>query len=143
MKSGVTARVKRAAGDAVSARRLGMAVTMKKNGIKLKRQPGLFLDPLAGGVVEKIADGMRPEKIYLFGSRVSGGAGPDSDVDVLLVYSGNESPHEVQLKAQRLFRPASFSLDVFVLSRDTFEAQKRVANTLAREVSETGILCYG
>jgi len=101
------------------------------------------IDPVADRVVKIIAAKVRPEKIYLFGSRASGKAGPESDVDVLLLCSGIESSREIRLKTHRLFRHPSFSLDVFVLSPDEFETQRRVANTLAREVSETGILCHG
>lgn len=99
------------------------------------------LDPVAGRIVEKIAAEVCPEKLYLFGSRAAGTADPESDVDVLLVHSGRESPREVQLKTHRLFPRPEVALDVFVMSPEEFESQKRVANTLAREVSETGILC--
>ena len=101
------------------------------------------LDPVAERVVARIAAEVRPEQIYLFGSRAVGNAEPESDVDVLLVYSGSESPREVQLKTHRLFSKPAIALDVFVMTPDEFETQKRVANTLAREVSETGILCHG
>ena len=108
-----------------------------------RKSRGCRMDPLAQSVVEKIAAVMHPEKIYLFGSRAAGIAGPESDVDILLLYAGEESSREIRLKTHRLFRKPSFSLDVFVLTPDEFEAQRRVPNTLAREVSETGILCYG
>ena len=101
------------------------------------------LDPVAGRIVEKIAAEVCPEKLYLFGSRAAGTADPESDVDVLLVHSGRESPREVQLKAHRLFQRPEVAIDVFVMTPAEFESQKRVANTLAREVSETGILCHG
>ena len=101
------------------------------------------LDPVAGRVVEKIAAEVCPEKLYLFGSRAAGTADPESDVDVLLVHSGRESLREVQLKAHRLFPRPEVALDVFVMTPEEFESQKNVANTLAREVSETGILCHG
>ena len=101
------------------------------------------LDPVAGRVVETIAAEIRPERIYLFGSRAAGTADPESDVDVLLVHSGRESPREVQLKAHRLFPRPEVALDVFVMTPAEFESQKRVPNTLAREVLETGILCHG
>ncbi len=106
-------------------------------------QNGHPIDPVAGHVVEKIAAAVHPEKIYLFGSRASGAAERESDVDVLLVYAGNEAPREIQIKTQRLFRKPAIPLDVFVMSPEEFESQKRVANTLAREVFETGILCHG
>lgn len=102
---------------------------------------GMQTDPIAGRVVATIAAEIRPQQIYLFGSRATGQAGPESDVDVLLVHAGRESPREVQLKTHRLFPRPEVALDVFVMTPEEFESQKRVANTLAREVSETGILC--
>jgi hypothetical protein len=32
---------------------------------------------------------------------------------------------------------------VFVLTPDELESQRRVANTLAREATERGLVCYG
>ena len=101
------------------------------------------VDPMVQQIVETIAQRLNPEQIYLFGSRAVGTAGPESDIDVLLVHAGKESDRELRLKTHRLFSRPAFSLDVFVLSRDEFDSQKQVANTLAREVLETGILCYG
>ena len=99
-------------------------------------------DSVAGRVVAAIAAEIRPRRIYLFGSRTTGRADSESDVDILLVHSGRESPREVQLKTHRLFPRPEVALDVFVMTPEEFESQKRVANTLAREVSETGILCH-
>ena len=101
------------------------------------------IDAVAEAVVKKIAASVRPDKIFLFGSRASGTADAESYVDVLLVYSGAESPREIRIRTHRLFSRPAVALDVFVMSPDQFESQKRVANTLAREVSETGILCHG
>ena len=100
-------------------------------------------DPVAKQVVDTIARELAPERIYLFGSRARDKASPESDVDVLLVHKGRGSSRDIRLKAHRLFSRPAFALDVFVLSHDEFESQKRVANTLAREVFETGILCHG
>ena len=100
-------------------------------------------DPVARHVVEAISTQLRPEKVYLFGSRASGRANPESDVDVLLIYDGHESHRDIRIKTHRLFQNPTFSLDVFVQSSKEFDAQKKVANTLAREVMERGILCHG
>ena len=105
--------------------------------------PATVQDPVARHVVETIAAHLHPEKVYLFGSRACEKATPDSDVDVLLICNGRESPRDIRLKAHRLFKKPTFSLDVFVQSSKQFEVQKRVANTLAREVAERGVLCYG
>ena len=101
------------------------------------------MDELVASVVDTISKTIRPAKIILFGSRAAGNAAPDSDIDLLLLYSGPKTKREVRLETHRLFERPDFSLDVFVLTPEEYDSQKNVANTLAREVSETGVVCYG
>ena len=100
-------------------------------------------DPLVEQVVHRIAEAIHPRQIILFGSRATGQARPDSDLDLLIVYSGDKSKREIKLAVQRLFPARDFSMDVFVLTPDELETYRHVANTLAREASERGVVCYG
>lgn len=100
-------------------------------------------DPLVESVVHKIREAIQPEKIILFGSRANGTARPDSDIDLVIVYSGERSKRDLQLSIHRLFAHPDFSMDVFILTPEELATQCRIANTLAREVSEHGIVCYG
>lgn len=101
------------------------------------------MDPLVAKICRRIARSIKPDKIIVFGSRADGAARAESDIDIVLVYSGPKSKREVQISIHRLFRRPTFSLDVFVLTPDEFAAQRHVPNTLAREVSEKGTVCYG
>ena len=101
------------------------------------------MDKLVASVVDTISEAIRPTKIILFGSRATGSASSGRDIDLLLLYSGPRTKREVRLEAHRLFERPDFSLDVFVLTPEEYDSQKNVANTLAREVSETGVVCYG
>lgn len=94
-------------------------------------------------VVEAIAKAIRPERIILFGSRATGAARADSDLDLLIVYSGPLSKREVKLRARRLFPLPGFSMDLFVLTPEELERQRRVASTVGRAASREGIVCYG
>ena len=94
-------------------------------------------------VVRKIAQWADPDKIILFGSRAHGGAREDSDIDLLVIYSGPKSKRELQVGIHKLFEHPDFSMDLFVMSPEELEAQKDVANTLAREVTERGVVCFG
>ena len=94
-------------------------------------------------IVEAISEAISPRKIFLFGSRAHGDHDMDSDIDLLIVHDGPETKLEIKRKIHRLFSAHDFSLDVFVLTSNEVESTKRVANTLARTVSETGIVCYG
>ncbi len=42
-------------------------------------------DPVLLDIVRRLVEAYQPERIYLFGSRARGEAGPDSDYDILIV----------------------------------------------------------
>ncbi len=100
-------------------------------------------DSLVNKIVNKIVEAIAPDQIILFGSRALGKAQKESDVDLLLVYSGPKSKREIKLKIYNLFPHPDFSMDLFVLSPEELNQQKKIANTLAREASERGVVCYG
>jgi predicted nucleotidyltransferase len=103
----------------------------------------MISDPIVERAVQVIAEAIHPQKIILFGSRARGTARPDSDLDLVIIYGGEKSKRQIKLDIHRLLEPASFPLDLFVLSPDEMRRQRHVANTLAREVSERGVTVYG
>jgi predicted nucleotidyltransferase len=94
-------------------------------------------------VAQRIADAIQPERIVLFGSQGNGQAGPDSDIDLLLIYKGPLSKRDVKLAVRRLFPRPEFSLDLFVLSPEEYERQRSVPSTLGHLVSREGVVCHG
>ena len=100
-------------------------------------------DPLVERVVRRIARSVKPESVILFGSRASGNARTESDIDLVVVYSGPMTKRQVQIGIHKLFPNPHFSMDLFVLTPEELESQRSVPNTLAREVSQRGIVCYG
>lgn len=101
------------------------------------------MDKLVERVTKKIAEAIHPDKIILFGSRAKGTATDESDIDLVVVYSGPKSKREVRLSVHRLFDHPDFSMDLFVLTPEEIANQKRIANSLAREITERGVVCYG
>jgi predicted nucleotidyltransferase len=101
------------------------------------------MDALVERVTQKIAEAIHPDKIILFGSRAKGTATEESDIDLVVVYSGPKSNRDVQREIHRLFLRRDFSMDVIVVNPDYLENFKKVANSLARVVEETGVVCYG
>ena len=100
-------------------------------------------DPLVERVVARIAEAVRPDKIILFGSRAQSTADPESDIDLVVVYSGPKPKRQLQLQIRKLFPRPDFSMDIFVLTPKELESDRHIANSLAREVSERGFVCYG
>ena len=100
-------------------------------------------DPLVERVTRRIAEAIKPDRIILFGSRAAESARPDSDIDLVVVYSGPKSKRELKLEIHALFEHYDFSMDLFVLSPDEIRRQEHVANTLAREIRDRGVVVYG
>ena len=57
------------------------------------------MDTLAKRVAGRIADAIHPDKIILFGSRTKGTATPESEVDLVVIYSGPKSTREVGVES--------------------------------------------
>jgi len=93
-------------------------------------------------IVAKIVAAYHPTKIYLFGSRARGTARPDSDVDLLVIYDGQESVREVKIGIRMLLYPPPCSFDLVVLPSSTFEKQKTWMNYIAREAYLYGRVLY-
>lgn len=106
-------------------------------------QTGTVKDPVVERVVRRIVEDLHPTRIILFGSRARNEARSSSDIDLLLIYDGPLSKREVKLRVLDLFDLGDIPLDVFVLSSEEWIRLKPVANTLAREADETGIVCHG
>lgn len=103
----------------------------------------MVLDPLTQRITRRIAEAIGPKQIYLFGSRLRGDATSDSDIDLAVVYEGPMCKRQVKLAIHALFPRPDFSLDILVMTPKELETNRHVANTLAREVTEHGLPCYG
>jgi uncharacterized protein len=101
------------------------------------------MDALVAKIVDAISREIQPTRIILFGSRATGRARPDSDVDLLIIYDGPLSKRELKLRVRHLFLAPDFSMDLFVLSADEFQRQQNVVSTLGRVAAREGLVCYG
>ena len=98
---------------------------------------------LIESITSRIREAVNPKQIFLFGSRAGDDYRDDSDYDLLIIYDGPKTKKDVDLQIRKLFGLPDFSLDLFILTSAEFTRHKHVANTLAREVSENGVLLYG
>ena len=53
--------------------------------------PALHQDPIVAEIIRRLVAAYEPERIYLFGSKARGDAGPDSDYDLLVVIPDDAS----------------------------------------------------
>ena len=65
-------------------------------------------------IVQKIVAAIHPQKIILFGSWARGNAGLDSDLDLFIVYDGDENERLVRRKIDLMFWGREFGMDILV-----------------------------
>jgi len=91
----------------------------------------------------RIVDRFHPERIILFGSHARGTAGPDSDVDLLVVMRGVEGRRrkaatEIDLALKGIELPA----DSLVITPEDLERGRRQIGTVVRPALREGKVLY-
>jgi predicted nucleotidyltransferase len=100
-------------------------------------------DPTLREIVQRLADAYHPLRIYLFGSKARGTAGPDSDYDILVVVP-DDAPPELKrntLAYQTLWGVRK-SKDVLVCPEGWFRSRATVITSLPATVIREGKLLY-
>jgi predicted nucleotidyltransferase len=92
--------------------------------------------------VEVLAKEMRPRKIILFGSTARGKAGPDSDIDLLVVIERFDSRSAEMNRASALLAPLRIDADVLVYAQLEFEQWGEVVNHVINEALLDGRVVY-
>lgn len=94
-------------------------------------------------IVRRLVEALRPEKIYLFGSRARGEARPDSDYDLMVVVPVSDlAPHQRDLLAFRALCGVGVPKDVVVCTREEFESRSLARSSLPAAVLREGRLVY-
>ncbi|CAN5777548.1 MAG: nucleotidyltransferase domain-containing protein [Gemmatimonadetes bacterium] len=104
-----------------------------------------LLDPDVAAILPQLQEvlsreyGERLRRIILFGSRIKGSAGEDSDVDVAVLLSGTvEDPWEEELRLDDRLRALRPRVDLHVFSETEFNRQAPVPGTLAYPIAREG-----
>ncbi len=97
----------------------------------------------ASAIAQRLKEALSPDRIYLFGSYARGDAGPDSDLDFLVVLRRSlESRYVRAIEARRLVGDIPFPKDIVVLTRAEWEAERAVVCSLVSTVLREGICLY-
>jgi predicted nucleotidyltransferase len=93
-------------------------------------------------LVRRIAERFFPDKIILFGSSARGDAGPDSDIDRLVLFSEVADPNKraAELYASLVDFPRP--MDIVVSASSRFERYRNVVNTVYWPASREGKVLY-
>ena len=106
--------------------------------------PGILeSDSRLAELIRRLVEAHRPERIYLFGSRVRGQADPASDYDLLMILPRLESPaYRIAQQAHSLVWGLGISADILVWSRDEFDRRLHLKASLPASVLREGMLLH-
>ncbi len=94
-----------------------------------------------------VAREVDPEAIILFGSHATGGARPDSDVDLLVVeaapFGPNKDRRQEMVRLWRALDRFPVGKDILVYSREEVERWRTARNHIIARALREGRLLYG
>ena len=105
-----------------------MAKTARKNAIE--------------EMVDLIVERFAPEQVILFGSHARGDAGPDSDVDLLVVMPLKGSKREKQIEIRVALHDIPVPKDIVVSTPQEFAWRRNIIGTIEEPASREGKLLY-
>ncbi len=104
----------------------------------MKKQTKIAINEM----VRRIVAQFQPEKIILFGSYARGTAGPDSDVDLLVVMPVKGSKRKTQLQIRTALHDIRIPKDVIVSNPKEFAWRKDVVGTVEWPATHEGKVLY-
>ncbi len=95
-----------------------------------------------GEVVHRIVKAVNPQKVVLFGSYARGGAGQESDIDLLVVMSSSEPRYKRALPIYRALRGVKVPLDIIVYTPEEIAEWSEVRQAFVTTALREGIVLY-
>jgi predicted nucleotidyltransferase len=93
-------------------------------------------------IVRRICGVTSPNRVILFGSRATGRASPESDVDLLVVQDEVEDSRREALRIREALSGLGLPVDVVVLRTERFEETKEVVGGIAYPAHRHGRVIY-
>lgn len=92
--------------------------------------------------VDSVVREFQPERIILFGSHARGDAGPDSDVDVLVIMPQNgKTRHQQTVEIHAKCHPG-FPVDVLVRTGQEFAERLAMRDWFMQDIAKEGAVLY-
>jgi len=109
---------------------------MRRNATKLTTQTQI--ERMVARIVKKF----HPQQVILFGSHARGEAGPDSDVDLLVVMEYEGAARDQGLEIRVALHDILVPKDIVVTSPEDFAWRKDVVGTIEWPASREGRVLY-
>jgi predicted nucleotidyltransferase len=101
-----------------------------------------MVEPPVDEIVARIVEAFHPRRIVVFGSRARGGAGPDSDLDLLVEMESDEPPRDRIRAVDALFARRRWSMDLLVYTPEEVRRFKDVVGTILYTIEREGRVLY-
>ncbi len=98
--------------------------------------------PLIRRMVKKIVQEFDPEQVILFGSQARGDAGPDSDVDLLVIMEVEGDRFDKGLEVRGALREFLVPKDILITTPDEFAWRRDIVGTIEWPASREGKVMY-
>jgi predicted nucleotidyltransferase len=99
-------------------------------------------DTLLAEITQRIVAISDPQQIILFGSQARGDAGPDSDLDFLVVKDEVVSPRAEAARIYRALAGLRAPVDIVVTRSDYVRRHRDVVGTVVRSALREGRVLY-
>ncbi len=93
-------------------------------------------------MVQRIVRKFHPEQVILFGSQARGDAGPDSDVDLLVVMDFEGPAHEKRVEIRQVLHSILVPKDIIVTKPEDFAWRKEIVGTIEWPAAREGKVLY-
>ncbi|HQE75304.1 MAG TPA: nucleotidyltransferase domain-containing protein [Candidatus Hydrogenedentes bacterium] len=93
-------------------------------------------------MVRRIVDQFQPEQVILFGSHAREDAGPDSDVDLLVVMPVEGSKRAKQIEIRVALHSIPVPKDIIVSTPEEFAWRRHIIGTIEEPAAREGKILY-
>ncbi len=93
-------------------------------------------------MVRRIVEQFHPLRIILFGSQARGDAGPDSDVDLLVVLPTVEHKRQLTIAIRRVLRDLPVAKDILVSTPEEIAQRSDLVSSVLRPAIREGKVLY-
>jgi predicted nucleotidyltransferase len=100
------------------------------------------IDQAIQQMVARLVDRFDPEQIVLFGSHARGNAGPESDVDLLVIMAVSGSRREMQIEMRLLLHDIPVPKDIIVVTPEEVVRRRDIVGTIIRPALQHGKVLY-
>jgi predicted nucleotidyltransferase len=105
--------------------------------------PSMTDERLIAEAGQRLAAATERARVILFGSYARGEAGPESDLDLLVIEPEVSSPRAESARLRRELRDLDVALDVIVVSARQVDELGNISGTMVNEALQTGRVLVG